>query len=580
MPERKHKTPRGVTRIESSKGGRLKYWLALPTTIVVSLLLAVSIAADVCLQKNQNEESLHEQAYILSQQMQAVWDFMTVNQDRINTDADGSYNFKGLHCSIVGTSVGALFSDRTDYILRYVSDTPRNERNLADGLESEAINAFKSNETLKEYSAFSTMDNGIEYYRYITPLKMNKGCVSCHGKPAGEMDVTGFEKEGFDEGDLIGVASISIPTDTYQSNLNVQIALRALLSAAILAACLLTIYCVTMRYVIKPIGKVETAVRNVGAGILETRINPNGINAKGELNSLSNHFNMMASELDSLRKNLEDKVEERTEQLAEANEMLAQQAQELEAANKQLKDDDRYKSHYFTMMSHELRTPLTAIRAYIGMLSDPDVLDDNTYRNTVQAIHANTVTLSKLVNNILDSARLEAGAIKLEKHVVDASDIMNEVSKTLKPLATAKNIHLGCHTSENVPLFFADEGKLLHILENLGSNAIKYSYEGGEVNVAAYLHPDGKFVCFDVADNGIGIPKEEQELVFQKFRQAESAVAKPVSGSGLGLSLAKEYAELHGGGITVASEPDKGSIFTVYIPFEEPDFGLEGDDVQ
>lgn len=93
---------------------RLKFWLAMPVTIVVFLLLVVSIVADVWLQNRQSEEALHEQAHILSEQMQAVWDFMTVNQDRINTDADGDYNFKGLHCSIVGTSVGALFTDRTD----------------------------------------------------------------------------------------------------------------------------------------------------------------------------------------------------------------------------------------------------------------------------------------------------------------------------------------------------------------------------------------------------------------------------------------------------------------------------------
>ena len=557
---------------------RLKYRLALPITIVITLLLTVSIVADIWLREAQNEASLHEQAYILSQEMQAMWDFITVNQDRINTDADGSYNFKGLHCSIVGTSVGMLFTDRTDYVIRYVSDKPRNERNAADEFETQAINAFRANPSLKEYADFSPMENGLEYYRYLIPLEMDSGCVSCHGAPAGEIDITGFPKEGLENGELVGVASISITTDTYQANLNAQIAQRALLVAAMLAAVLLTIYFVTTRYVIRPLGKVESAVRDMGSGNLDARIDPNQINAKDEMRTLAVSFNEMASELETLREDLEEKVDERTKQLAHANQMLAEQARELEEANEQLQADDRYKSHYFTMMSHELRTPLTAIRAHVDMLKDPEGLDEATRQSILGQIQANTVSLSKLVNNILDSARLEAGAIKLEKHVVDAADILNELAKTLEPLALAKDIRLSTTIAYEAQLFMADENKLLHILENLGANAIKYSEEGGEVSIGAYLHPDGGFICFDVTDNGIGISEEDQKTVFQKFMQAESAVARPVSGSGLGLSLAKEYAELHGGAISVQSAPGEGSTFTVSIPYEEPDFGLEQED--
>ncbi len=554
---------------------RLKYRLALPITIVIALLLTVSIVADIWLREEQNKTSLHEQAYILSQEMQAMWDFITVNQDRINTDADGSYNFKGLHCSIVGTSVGILFTDRTDYIIRYVSDKPRNERNTADEFENRAIDAFRANPSLKEYADFDTMDNGMQYYRYLLPLEMDSGCISCHGGPKGEIDVTGFPKEGLENGELVGVASISIPTDTYQANLNEQIIQRALFMAALLAAALLTIYFVTTRYIIQPLGKVEQAVSAMGSGHLDVRINPDEINAKDEMHTLAVSFNKMASELDMLHEDLESKVDERTRQLARANEMLARQARALETANEQLQADDRYKSHYFTMMSHELRTPLTAIRAHVDMLKDPDSLDEATRQNILGQIQANTVSLSKLVNNILDSARLEAGAIKLEKHVVDAADILNELAKTLEPLAFAKNIRLRTLIADNASLFMADEDKLLHILENLGANAIKYSEEGGEVSIKAYLHSNDTFICFDVADDGIGISDKDQKVVFQKFMQAESAVARPVSGSGLGLSLAKEYAELHGGTISVKSEPGKGSIFTVRIPFEKPDFGLE-----
>lgn len=556
-------------------GGKLKYRLALPITIVISLLLAISIISDYHLQKMQDEDALREQAYMLSQQMQAIWDFVSVNQDRINTDADGSYNFKGLHCSIVGTSVGALFTDRTDYVFRYVSDPPRNDKNTPDALESEAIDAFRANADLKEYASFGVLEEeGEEYYRYFVPLKMKSDCVSCHGEPKGEIDITGFPKEGYVKGDLVGVASISIPVELYRDNLAEQTALQALVSAAILAACLFTVYFVSMRYVIRPLGKVETAVSEIGAGNFETRINPDTVHAHDEMKTLSEHVNEMAMELDSLHRNLEDKIAERTEQLADANAMLLKQAEELESANRRLQADDRYKSHYFTMMSHELRTPLTAIRVYVDMVKDP-ACDREQRRGALEMIQANTISLSKLVNNILDSARLEAGAVKLEPSTVDATDLINELARTLEPLARAKHINLEQSTVGDVPLFLADEGKLLHILENLGSNAIKYSTEGSRVRVRSYYDDASDTIRFDVIDNGSGIPEEEQQAVFEKFRQTESAMSKPVSGSGLGLALAKEYTELHGGTIVVRSKPGEGSTFTVCLPYHKPDFDFE-----
>ena len=149
-------------------GKNLELRLAVPTTIAISLLLVISIISDAWLQARQAEETLTEQAYILSQEMQSMWDFISVNQELINTDGDGTYTFKGLHCSIVGTSVGALFSHRTDYVIRYVSDNPRNPKNAPDAFETEAIGEFRSNTNLGEYYSFGTM-NDESYYRYSVP---------------------------------------------------------------------------------------------------------------------------------------------------------------------------------------------------------------------------------------------------------------------------------------------------------------------------------------------------------------------------------------------------------------------------
>lgn len=553
----------------------LELRLAVPTTIAISLLLVVSIVADVLLQKQQVEETLFEQAYILSQEMQSVWDFVSVNQDLINTDGDGTYTFKGLHCSIVGTSVGALFSNRTDYVIRYVSDHPRNPKNAPDDFEAQAIDTFRDETDLGAYDSFGPLRNGENYYRYAVPLTMKPACAECHGSPAGEIDVTGFPKEGLGSDDLVGIASISIPTKAYDDNLLEQIVLRGLLSFAVLAACLLTIRLVTKRSVIGPLGTIADTVRRIGAGDWEARVPIRSSQASDEIGTLSSHINDMADELQLLHKDLEELVRVRTEQLADANDLLTAQARELEAMNERLRENDLYKSHFFTMMSHELRTPITAIRAYVDMLNEIDDLDEGTRGHAVNAIKSNVHALAKLVDNILDSARVEAGAVTLQRDVIDVDDILNELAKSLDPLAMDKGVALETTCGEEMPLLVADEEKLLHILMNLGSNAIKYTPSGGHVGIRTFLSSDGTVACFEVADDGIGISPEDQRLVFDKFTQGEGAVSRPVSGSGLGLTLAKEYAELHGGDILLESEVGRGSTFTVRIPFETPDFGLE-----
>ena len=552
----------------------LELRLAVPTTIVISLLLVVSVVFDVWLQKQQTEDTLFEQAYILSQEMQSVWDFVSVNQDTINTNGDGTYTFKGLHCSIVGTSVGALFTNRTDYVIRYVSDQPRNPKNSPDAFEADAIEEFKSNPTMIEYASCGVMADDMDYYRYSVPLRMQSSCADCHGSPVGEVDVTGFPKEGLENGDLVGIASISIPMQAYEDNLKEQVVQRAFLSFVVLAGCLLTIILVTKRYVIRPLGNIAGAVRKIGSGDLDARIQIDAATTKGEIRTLSTHVNEMANELELLHKDLEGLVEVRTEQLAEANDKLTAQACELESMNERLRENDLYKSHFFTMMSHELRTPITAIRAYIDMLEDPADLEEATRNSAVEAIQTNIHALSKLVDNILASARIEAGAATLEKNVTDVADIMNELSHSLAPLALDKEVALDVLPSSDVPLFMTDEDKLLHILENLGSNAIKYTDPGGWVKVTTSVREDG-ILQFEVADNGVGISDEDQRIIFDKFIQGKGLVARPVSGSGLGLALAKEYAELLGGDIVVRSQLGAGSTFTVILPLEEPDFELD-----
>lgn len=561
------------------KTGKLKYRIALPVTGVVALLLIANICLSFALQEGQMKETLREQAYILSEQMQATWDFVAVNQYKINHDADGSYNFKGLHCSIAGLSVGALFTSRTDYKIRYASDQPRNELNVSDAFETKAIGQFREDDGVLECFGFDTFDDGSEYFRYVVPLRMEDSCQDCHGSPAGEMDVTNHPKEGMTEGDLVGVASISIPTAAFRENMFLRTLLQGLFLFVLSFGCIASIRWVTNKYVTDPLSKIEEAVDAAGKQTTIQRLSAEAIGAKDEVESLVDYFNDTAERLDRLHVGLEDQIRDRTEKLEMANSELAGQAAVLEKLNERLREDNKYKSHYFTMMSHELKTPLTAIVAYAAMLEDLGDGEGGNEQRIIGEIRSNASSLMRLINNILETAKLEAGKVKLDRQAVETVDIFNVLSKSLAPLANEKQIDLRFFRASKVPIFLADPDKLLHVLENLGSNAIKYSQPGQKVVFEAFYSKRDQTVQIRVIDDGMGIDEKDREVIFEKFIQSGNSLAQPVEGSGLGLALAKEYVELHGGSIHLSSEVGKGCIFKVTIPFVALDFeDEEGND--
>lgn len=550
--------------------GKLNYHLALPVTVIIVLLLLVNIVLSSYLQRTQSEETMHNEAYILSQEMAAVWDFISINQDRINHDENGEYNFKGLHCSKVGLSVGALFSKRTDYIIRYAALNPRSEQNRADEFEEAAINSFNEDTSLEEYSGFAEINGEEDYFRYAAPLRMEENCEECHGRPVDEIDITGYPKEGFANGEIIGIISIATPTKQFETNYLEVALLHGIFLLFLSVGCIVAIYFYTQKYVTKPLGKLERAIEKAGSGNAYKQIDAEDIGAKGEIKSLVSYFNESSLKLESIHTGLESEVKKRTIDLEEANTLLVEQAQELESLNERLRVDNRYKSHYFTMMSHELKTPLTAIIAYANLLRESNEGDDDNSLNidAVDSITSNSRALLKLIGNILESAKLEAGRADLELQAVDVDEVFNHLEASLNPLAAERNILLYFFRSQGVPLFIADPDKLAHVLENLASNAIKHTPHEGVVVIESYYFKKDETIRFRVIDDGPGISQGEQELIFKEFVQANEYMERPVSGSGLGLTLAKEYTELHQGSIELVSEVNKGSIFTVILPYK------------
>lgn len=530
---------------------------------ILAVSLVVNVAWSSMTKTNQAQKEMREKAYVLSQQLNAVWEFMAINQDIINYDADGNYNFKGLHCSLVGKSIGKLFGKKTGYVIRYTNFNPRNKDDTPDEFEAQALNQFFADEEITEYYDV-TQYQGQNSFRYLAPMRIDNTCLECHGEPAGELDVLNYPKEGWKIGDLGGAISIVMPIDIYEEIIRADVLEEVGFFFILTFLFIALIYYATAKLVTNPLKKLKTNIDQIQKGNLN--INLDDIDAAGEIKELADHFGDMAIELQNLYSGLENKVEQRTQDLARANGILEYQRIQLEEVNRRLRADNQYKSDFLAIMSHELRTPLTSIIAFAEVLERDKNPKTEKEIKVVQEIKGNSQILLEMINNILEMARLEVGKIELSLEPIDMVDVINSAESVIKPLADKKNINFYSKVDLNVPLINADRERLRQIVGNLIGNAIKFTSEGGEVRVWVTYNSEKNEVIINVHDNGIGIRKEDQPFIFEKFVQSDSSIYRKYSGSGLGLALAKELAELHGGWICVVSELGQGSLFTVGIP--------------
>jgi DNA-binding response OmpR family regulator len=220
-------------------------------------------------------------------------------------------------------------------------------------------------------------------------------------------------------------------------------------------------------------------------------------------------------------------------------------------------------------MSHEFRTPLNSIRALTRLLlahSDgPLTAEQEVQLNFVAKA---TADLTQLVDDLLDLAKIEAGKIDVRPVEFTVEELFSALRGMLRPLLVSDTVALRFESASELPDMHTDEGKVSQILRNLISNALKFT-ERGEIRVSAVLAEDGAAVTFAVADTGIGIPKEDQERIFEEFTQVRSSLQARVKGTGLGLPLCRKLATLLGGSIALESAPGLGSTFLVTLPLRQ-----------
>jgi signal transduction histidine kinase len=250
---------------------------------------------------------------------------------------------------------------------------------------------------------------------------------------------------------------------------------------------------------------------------------------------------------------------------------LAAKSDELGEALNRAHEVDRLKSEFFANVSHELRTPLTLILSPVDQLLEN--VGPSAERNALIVVRRNAKRLLRMIDDLLDLARLEAGGLRLRVMRLDVAGLAERVAENAAPTARVKGIDLRFSNEGTAPTMFGDPHRIEIILTNLVGNAMKFTPAEGRIDVRAIHNPAGTSV--EVTDTGAGIPREEQQKIFDRFHQTETSERRRAGGVGIGLALARELAQLHGGSLTVDSRVGQGSTFTLFLQSGKEHFHTE-----
>jgi len=389
-------------------------------------------------------------------------------------------------------------------------------------------------------------------YQYYQPIYVKHECVLCHRVMSGNLALR--------EGDLLAIVQVSLRDD---ETIAAQHENRAILiTTAILTVFLAIVAMWTIvRYVIvKPLKHLRGVSDEISRGRLDQRAD---IHTGDEFEALGEAFNRMLRHLVNVQQELQN-----------VNRDLDAKVDELAQANMRLFEMNRLKSDFLATVSHELRTPLNSIIGFSDVLDSIESLDERQ-RRYVQNIRRSGRMLLEMINDILDLAKVESGKMEVRPSEFRIERLISAQCDMARPLTERKNIDLEWHAPPHLPPLYQDHAKVQQILNNLLSNAIKFTPEGGRVSVYAKRDDQGQ-LRLTVADTGLGIAKEDQQVIFEKFRQGNSALpegdamTREYSGTGLGLSIVKELCRLLGGEIDLESALGSGSTFTVILPWTLP----------
>ena len=426
---------------------------------------------------------------------------------------------------------------------RYRLITPnatKAENKPDDPYGHEQLNEFINNPDRNEENKLFLSRSVNHYYAAI---RASKSCMACHTQLLGAIK----------ENDLLAMIQIDvdIPIDSIEKQVHINRAI--LISNALITALLIMggSYLIVRYVIVKPVKHLKEVSDAISAGELNVR---SEIQTGDEFEDLSHAFNRMLRNLVSMQ-----------DRLKKVNTNLDRKVDELAHANLALFESNKLKSDFLAKMSHELRTPLNSILGFSDLLINTQNFTEKHIR-WAGNIRSSGEQLLSLINEILDLAKIEAGKMEVSITEFRFDDVSEGLLTMARPLAEKKNIDLQSVIPADIKNLRQDRVKLRQILANLLSNAVKFTPEGGKVVLK--VEQEGKNHCMTVSDTGVGIAPEEQELVFEKFRQAGNTLTREHDGTGLGLSIVRELTKLLGGEVSLQSELGTGSTFTVVIPIE------------
>lgn len=411
---------------------------------------------------------------------------------------------------------------------------------VLDQFQENAVRDMRANEDVNEAPGTQRVRGQPTTYRYILAVR--------------------GEEQGSSRRPLAGIIDVKLPITTDGTLLGTRL---MIILAGVLAGFLaiLVFYLITQKLILAPVRELRGLAEQIAHGDLSARAN---IQTGDEYEELGTAFNDMLEELDRSRVELET-----------INRSLDTRLGELAETNVALYESNRLKSEFLANVSHELRTPLTSIIGFADLMRD-SASGNGPIDGARAARYANNILTSgrmllEIINDLLDLAKIEAGRIEVHRTIFSPRDVCEALVDFMRPLIDKKMQTLELELHEPLPMMNSDAGKLRQVLYNLLSNAVKYTPEGGRISFIAEPADGDERVRVTVSDNGPGIAAEQQEHVFEKFRQLDASVTREHSGTGLGLAISRELTHMLGGSLRLESELGRGATFVVELPIECPE---------
>ncbi len=377
---------------------------------------------------------------------------------------------------------------------------------------------------------------------YVQALRAQGDCLGCHSE--------------YGEGELLGAVSLDLDVAERNETLLVNRLILAGAALAVVVVAMAAFHALFRYVVVRPIQHLKDVADRVSDGDLQVR---SEIDTHNELEALSDALNRML-----------DQMQAAQAELRAANEVRDAKLDELAKANVALFEMNQMKSKFLATMSHELRTPLNSILGFAQILGEADAITgDPKLDRYLDNIQKSGRMLLEMINDLLDLAKIESGRVQVRCERVSPADLAEVAVHMVRPMLGEKELALEIEVDPTTPVMTTDATKVQQILYNLLSNAIKFTDEG-EVRLEVEPAEDGR-VVFAVSDTGVGIAREQQLRIFERFTQLDSSYTRRYRGTGLGLSIVKDLTALLGGDVSVASEPGAGSTFTVVLPADSSD---------